>query len=69
MSYTRIYVEPTETLTGQGKKKYPSQERPKLLVLLSGSCSPKLKVSIPIDQSVCYGLMGMENVILGERES
>ena len=45
-----------------------SEERPKLSVSFSGSHSPKLMVSIPINQSVCYGLMGMENASLVEQE-
>ena len=39
-----------------------------LLVSFSGSRYPKLAFSIPINKPVPYGLIGMENVSLGEQK-
>ena len=42
----------------------PSEERPKLSVLFSGSRSPKLALSITTDQLVCSILIAMESASL-----
>ena len=50
------------------KEKDTSEERPKLSVLFSGSCSPKLPVSITTDHLARSGLISSENDSLGGRE-
>ena len=50
---------------GQRKDKDPSEERPKLSVSFSSSCSPKLSVSITIDQLARFGLIAVENDSVG----
>ena len=50
------------------KENDPSKERPKLSVSFSGSCSPKLLVSITTAQLERSGLIAGENDSLGGRE-
>ena len=47
----------------------PSEERPKLSVSFYGYSPPKITFSIPINQSVHYELVVMENMILGRQET
>ena len=68
MSCTRIYVEPTETLAGQGRKRILARNSQSCRVSFSGSCSPKLLVSITTDQLARYGLIADDNDSLGGRE-
>ena len=49
-------------------EKDPSEERPKFLVLFSGSCYPKILVSITTDQLARSGLIAGENDILSGLE-
>ena len=65
MSYTRLFVKPTQTLSGQ-EKKNPSDERLKLSFSLSGSHSPKLAPSITTDQLARSGLISVGSASLEE---
>ena len=56
MSYTRLYVEPTEALKGQGMKSIPASNGQSCrLRLFSGPRSPKLLVSITTDRPALSG--------------
>ena len=68
MSCTRLYVDPTETLTGQKKEMDSSKEWPKLLVLFFGSCSTKPSFSIITDKLARSGLIAGENDSLERQE-
>ena len=56
-----VYRDPA----GPRKEKDSSEERPKLLVLFSVYCSPKLWVSITTYQIACSILISGENDSLG----
>ena len=68
MSCTRICVDPTDTLTSQGIKRYSGEERPKLSASFYSYRLPKLSVSITTNQLVRSGLMVMETGSLGGQE-
>ena len=61
MSCTKLYVDPIETLTGQGRKNDPSEEQQKFSVSLFGSRSPKLSSSIITNQLARSGSIAGEN--------
>ena len=69
MSCTKLYVDPTKTLRERpSKEKDPSEERPKMSVSFSGSCSPKLALYIATGQLAHSRLIARGDCSLGGQE-